>query len=55
MEYLLSVAEKIIDSSVPQNIAIKYYELKRTLMLKADSAYVREKTRSEAIDFKHHK
>lgn len=36
-EYLLSVAEKIIDASVPRTIAIKYYELKKSLMVKSSS------------------
>lgn len=34
LDYLLSVAEKIIDSSAPKTIAIKYYELKKSLMTK---------------------
>jgi len=34
-EYLLSVAERIIDSSAPADIIIKYYELKKTLFSKS--------------------
>jgi hypothetical protein len=33
-EYLLSVAEQIVDYSAPPDIAFKYYELKNTLLAK---------------------
>lgn len=34
-EYLLSVAERIINSSVPPSVSEKYFELKKTLLAKS--------------------
>lgn len=32
--YLLTVAEKIIDQTAPEDISFKYYDLKRTILAK---------------------
>lgn len=36
-EYLLSIAEKIINDACPPDIALKYYELKKSIVLKSRS------------------
>lgn len=41
-EYLLSVAEKIIDASAPSAIALKYYDLKKHLVLKSSSSLAKQ-------------
>lgn len=55
--YLLGIAEKIIDQAAPQDIAHKYYDLKKSILIRQEEVDAKNKrsrhgTKEEIIALK---